>query len=1076
VFRFISLLSASEKFKKQGKPLNRVKIMGKIQLTTLACIFLFSGMLGGQSFQFRNFGTENDLPSKVIYTINQGPDGYLWIGTTEGLSRFDGFKFYNIAFPDSATGRYPTSTLRDKNGNLWFGCNDGTLFYYKERELVKVSLTNSSAVSAVLEGPDGNIYAVAQRKSIFRINAARPSEAKTLFIPSDPYIFSACFTGGGELLLGTQENLLVSRVEKDSVVTISTIEGFDYSRIMSIHKMKDAESYLIGTDGNGIFRLKLENGKGSLSRFLDYPKLDLITVRSVSADSGNNIWISTAGSGAVEISFAGTIDSVRSVRFLDRSSGLAGDNVSQVFEDSEDNIWLGFNGDGLSMLTTESLKFFVPGKEGNTNNIIYINRLKGDYLLGTPAGFYLFNAAQDKTESFIPFLKQPGRNEISSYFIDNESNVWIGTKGSGLFVRNSSGIITQFYKSGDSGSDYITYISINDDNIWLATLNGVNIISRQTRQLKKSYNINNGLPQNSISQVLVSEGGNGYVATESDKLYMINPESGISVSGGSMYGILLNKIVALAEDNKHNIWAATQGNGVFRCFGDSVKSLNTSNGLLSNYTYSILADSENNIWIGHERGFSRYNPETDQVKTYRNDFARGGTCNSNAIFESPGGMIFIGTTEGLIMYDRSKDRIRQSAPVNNINFIAINDVEYQYQPVFSLPYRKRYNIKINFTGINFGDPEKVYYSTFMKNYDDDWTKISSSREMTYNLRDGKYEFNLLSVNEEGLTQENPLSLIINIKPPFWRTWWFIISMAALATAIVVLIIREREKAQKKIQQYLETELEARTQVVIKQKDEIEHQNLEITDSINYAKRIQSSILPDINKLKEQFEGAFIMLRPRDIVSGDFYWFDKFDDEKFILVCADSTGHGVPGAFMSMIGSTLLQDIVLRQRISKPSEILAMLDKQVFATLNQNLEAGISNDGMDIVVCEFTLKNRHVRFASAMRPVIIVMGGETYYVKGNRSSVGGQTVLEKYFDDQEYYLNEGDTIYLFSDGLPDQFGGPDGKKLKIARLKNLLSEISSLPIDKQEEILSKFYLDWKGNYDQVDDILFMGVKV
>jgi hypothetical protein len=121
--------------------------------------------------------------------------------------------------------------------------------------------------------------------------------------------------------------------------------------------------------------------------------------------------------------------------------------------------------------------------------------------------------------------------------------------------------------------------------------------------------------------------------------------------------------------------------------------------------------------------------------------------------------------------------------------------------------------------------------------------------------------------------------------------------------------------------------------------------------------------------------------------------NKLDDDRFILVCADSTGHGVPGAFMSMIGSTLLQDIVSRQRISKPSEILTLLDKQIFSILNQNLELGVSNDGMDIVVCEFTMNNRHVRFASAMRPVILVMGGEEYYIKGNRSSVGGQTVWE-----------------------------------------------------------------------------------
>jgi serine phosphatase RsbU (regulator of sigma subunit) len=264
--------------------------------------------------------------------------------------------------------------------------------------------------------------------------------------------------------------------------------------------------------------------------------------------------------------------------------------------------------------------------------------------------------------------------------------------------------------------------------------------------------------------------------------------------------------------------------------------------------------------------------------------------------------------------------------------------------------------------------------------------------------------------------------------------------------------------------------------VMKQKGEIELQNIEITDSINYAKRIQTSILPDINKLKETFKDAFILFHPRDIVSGDFYWFEKLEAEKFILVCADSTGHGVPGAFMSMIGSTLLQDIVSRKRISQPSVILKMLDQQIFATLNQNVELGVSNDGMDMVVCEFNPKTRHIRFASAMRPVIIVLDGESYYIKGNRLSVGGESVIDKYFDDQEYYLNEGDTIYMFSDGLPDQFGGEDGKKMKIARLKRLIEQVSKLPMNEQKEAVSKFYFEWKGEHEQVDDILLMGVRV
>jgi len=248
------------------------------------------------------------------------------------------------------------------------------------------------------------------------------------------------------------------------------------------------------------------------------------------------------------------------------------------------------------------------------------------------------------------------------------------------------------------------------------------------------------------------------------------------------------------------------------------------------------------------------------------------------------------------------------------------------------------------------------------------------------------------------------------------------------------------------------------------------------NSINYAKRIQSSILPDINKLKEAFNDAFILFHPRDIVSGDFYWFDKLEDDKFIIVCADSTGHGVPGAFMSMIGSTLLQDIVRKKGISKPSEILNLMDKQIFSTLNQNVELGVSNDGMDMVVCVFSIKTRHIRFASAMRPVIIVLDGEPYYIKGNRSSVGGKSAFEKFFDDQEYYLREGDTIYLFSDGMSDQFGGPDGKKLKVTRLRRLIEQVSKMPMNEQEEAITKFYLNWKGTYDQVDDILLMGVQV
>ena len=1049
-----------------------------IRFGILVCLLMLTEITSGQAYRFRNYGTENDLPSEVIYTLVQDNNGYLWVGTTEGLARFDGFSFFRVNFRDSVDGRYPTVSVRDTKGTLWFGCNDGTLFYSSGSELHQTILPNSSGagVSSVFEGNDGKIYVVSQRMPVFVVDPANPREGKSLESEADPTMFSAAPGPEGEILIGTQESILVCRIEGNSLAVKGSVEGFDYSRVMSITPVNNGRSFIAGTDGNGIFRLEIAGNTGSILRFRGSESLNSLPVKSVMQDSRNNVWVSTAGLGAVKIQFAGDADSIASFRFLDKSSGLEGDYVMTAFEDSEENMWLGFNGNGLSIMNSDSFEFHVPGGNNMPRSIIFSGRMGEEYILGTSSGFYTYNLTERKADSFTPLQSKAGRIEARSYYIDNEGNIWIGTKGSGLFLLAPKGQIREFYRSGDTGADNITGISIFGDNIWLSTINGVHIISRQTASLKQSYIMNTGLAHNYINQILLLDDGSGYVATNSERLDRIDPDSGILKSDLVMYGTLLNKAVSLDIDSRGAVWVATEGNGVFEFHGDSVKSLTTANGLMTNYAYAILADSNDDIWISHQQGISRYNPESGRTKVFSTGFANGGTCNEGAIYESPDGRIFIGTTQGVIIYDREKDRKSGSAPRNNINSVTINDVVYPYRESYSLPYRKRYTVRVSYTGIDFSEPEKVYYSTYLENFDDDWSAPSPDREAVYSLRDGKYRFNLVSVNEDGITQENPLAFEINIKKPVWRTWWFILSLLGLSAGVVALIIREREKAHRKLQEYLESELAARTQVVMKQKTELEAQNMEITDSINYARRIQSSILPDLKRLKQHFTDAFVLFYPRDIVSGDFYWFDQLDEDHFILVCADSTGHGVPGAFMSMIGSTLLQDIVTRQRITKPSEILSMLDKQIFSTLNQNLELGVSNDGMDIVVCEFTMNNRHVRFASAMRPVLVVIGGESYYIKGNRASVGGQMVAEKYFDDQEYYLNEGDSIYLFTDGLPDQFGGPDGKKMKIARLKSLIEEISPLEISDQEEALTKFLLEWKGDYEQVDDILFMGVKV
>jgi len=1051
------------------------KLNRKTVFSIICCIFLFPILLKGQMYRFINFGTDKGLPNGFIYTLNQDEKGFLWAGTGNGISRFDGFEFHQVVFPDSMPGRYPAVSLKDKNGSIWFGCNDGTVYYTIQGRLMPLEISNNRTITSIIESEDGSILIASQGGAIFRVDPSR-SNISTFSAGQDIVVFSACFTRSGDLLLGTQGNITLFRPGEDSLAVVKTFQDFDYSSIRAIHRINGTDIFIIGTDGNGLYRLELTGSDGKIDHFPGYPEFEFLNVQSITADADEYLWISTNESGVLQISLKDDRKTIGSYRFFNRNSGLAGDNVRIVFQDIERNFWIGLFGDGLSLLNSYAFSFYSPGQNPDENNIIYINRISDKYFLGTPTGFYLFDIQSNKSGSFEELTARTGKYEISSYCIDKSGNIWIGTKRGGLYVRKNSGAINQFYRSGDSGKDYITDIEIDDKYLWLGTLNGVVILDKQTGSQIKSYNIDNGLPHNSVNKLFITSKGKVAVATKTDHIYYIDPISGITSGKSLMSGTTMNEISSFYETGDGNLWTATTGNGLFEFIGDSVISFTRADMMMSDYCYSILGDSQNRIWVGHERGFSRYNRTNGIMRTYGTDYVRGGVCNPDGMYESPDGKVFIGTTQGFIVYDRVKDKNNLIPPFNNIVSVSINDVEYPLRPSYSFPYSKRYNVKIRYIGINFSDPEKVYYQTRMDNYDNDWSKVTTDREVPYSLGDGRYKFNLISVNESGLSQDNPVTFGIFIKKPFWRMWWFILSVLAAASGIIVLIVREREKAQKKIQAYLEKELEARTSVVMKQKYELELQNIEITDSINYAKRIQSSILPDFQKLKEVFNDAFIIFRPRDIVSGDFYWFDKVNDDKFMLVCADSTGHGVPGAFMSMIGSTLLQDIITRQHVIKPSEILKMLDKQIFSTLNQNIELGVANDGMDMVVCEFNIKSRHVRFASAMRPVIMVMGGESYYIKGNRSSVGGESVIEKYFDDQEYYLNEGDAIYLFSDGLPDQFGGTDGEKMKIARLKSLIEDVNNLPMNGQKEVISKFYDEWKGEYDQVDDILLMGVRL
>lgn len=258
-------------------------------------------------------------------------------------------------------------------------------------------------------------------------------------------------------------------------------------------------------------------------------------------------------------------------------------------------------------------------------------------------------------------------------------------------------------------------------------------------------------------------------------------------------------------------------------------------------------------------------------------------------------------------------------------------------------------------------------------------------------------------------------------------------------------------------------------------EKLEIANKDMKDSINYAKKIQNAMLPDTSLLKDNSPESFILFKPKDIVSGDFYWFMNEENISFMAV-ADCTGHGVPGALMSMIGIEKLNNIV--SKVKEPSEILKQLNESIEIALCQSTLYEHSQDGMDIAFCSIDKENRILKFSGANRSLWIIRKGKTEVeeIKGTKKAIGGlTTVLSPNFDSHEIKLYPGDTFYIFSDGYCDQFGGQHQKKLTTRRFKQLLIDIQDKTMQQQEKFLSNFIEAWKSGTEQVDDILVIGVR-
>ncbi len=382
----------------------------------------------------------------------------------------------------------------------------------------------------------------------------------------------------------------------------------------------------------------------------------------------------------------------------------------------------------------------------------------------------------------------------------------------------------------------------------------------------------------------------------------------------------------------------------------------------------------------------------------------------------------------------------------------------------------------------------------MEGLDNEWTPEDSKNEVTYSsIPPGTYTLMVKACNNEGLWNKNPSTFVFTVNPPWYNTWWFYISCTIVLVSSVFAYNYIKTNKLKKDKEKLEGIVNERTKElreekekvevinkeVIQQKAEIENKNIEITDSIKYAKNIQEALLPSLAETENAFTDSFILYLPKDIVSGDFFWHSEHNNIHYIAA-ADCTGHGVPGAFMSIVGNNLLHEIINQRNISKPGDILLELHKGVKIALNQNNKESERRDGMDIALCAIDLQQKRIEYAGANRPLWLFRKNKAYeieIIKPTKQPIGGLELEDKReYQNHEISYESGDTFYIFSDGFADQFGGPKGKKFMLSNMQNLIKENIESPMKDQKTNIANSFRLWKDNLEQVDDVLVIGIRL
>ncbi len=1015
-----------------------------------------SGVVRFNGQEMKAYTKKQGLSNNYVTDIGQDKYHYVWIATQNGLNRFDGQHFKYYLTNDSLYAEIEAIAI-DSNSRVWFFQKGKGLGYIENEQIFFVhkslgSLESSIQVFSMLADSKQGIWISTLYQGIFLYNPSKKTYQQFLY------------------------------------------EDLPFNKIYTFKKFKN-EGLIVGTD-KGIFIFS--DGNFKLSQYIFANRQP---VYALLEDSDESIWAST---------FLGVYHFNKRnnrLNFYNENNGLS-NKIYDIIEDIEGGIWFS-SSEGIFRLNNRVFETYTTEYGLLSNHVSKIGLVKDSSIwLCSELGLSYIdkdnkinNIIRDELNDFPgPLATHHDRFEV--YVFGNDG---------GLYLKDNT---FNFRKISLYKGPRPHWAILNDQGeLFLGGGFGVSKFDGLEYSVILS---DEDLDYSEVNALALDRWGNLWIATEGSGLFRYKDDQ---IKNIDFESHLPNKVVtAILADTEGNIWFGTNGNGIFKIHNYEVNEPIFQVIGFEEYELSgdnilgLCEDAQHSIWITTNLGISKITSlEKDLiiVENYKEEEGlKERQIYPNAIIKGIHNSLWVGTTGGLVHINSSKKIYPNSSPK-----IYISDIKLFFENIdwkkngniintwtnlpdkkISLHYKDNH-LDFKFVAVSFNVPEKIRYQWKLEGFQEQWTPLSKRREAIYpNLPYGNYVFKVRACNGGNICSDTA-SFSFRIKPPPHRTPYATAIIILVIGLLIYIFIKRQIKNLKISQNDLEQKVKERTTEIESKKAEIEYQaqklskalkeidlqnqelinaNNEIKKSIDFASKIQKAFFVSESELKQTFAHSFILSMPRNLIASDFLWLHG-DSKYMYLALADCSGIRVSGGFLALIGNMCLDNTVKDNFGLDPASLLSIINDNMLNILDEK-DVEI-NTAMDLVLCRIDFKARELIFSGARRPLIYIKNNELKLVRGSFFSTGmNYNDMKATFENTKVRLDGDVSIYLFSDGFPNQTGGSNKSKYKISNFKKLLHNIHHENMNEQSIQLRQEFYSWLSGNIQTDDILVSGINL